>query len=229
MLVLIPTILSENGFAAIPAYVLDAVKSCQCFFVEDERTARRYLKKLWPEMVIDQYRWYRIDPTDHAQRKTLLGELGNGHTVGILSEAGCPGIADPGAELVGWAQEAGVTVRPLVGPSSILLALMASGFNGQQFAFHGYLPVKDPERAARIRELEAEARRKKQTQIFIETPYRNNPLIDALLQVLQPDTRLCIAVDITGTQESIRTRTISAWKKERPAPGKVPAIFLLGV
>ena len=229
MLILIPTILSESGFDAIPPYVVEAVKTCHCFFVEDERTARRYLKKLWPEMVIDQYRWYRIDPADHTQRKTLLQELGEGQTVGILSEAGCPGIADPGAELVGWAQEAGFPIRPLVGPSSILLALMASGFNGQQFAFHGYLPVKDPERSTRIRELEAEARRKKQTQIFIETPYRNNQLIDALLQGLQPETRLCVAVDITGAAESIRTRTIAAWKKERPAPGKVPAIFLIGI
>lgn len=229
MLLLIPTVLSADSYETIPPYVRDAVQSCACFFVEDERTARRYLKKLWPDMVIDQYQWHRIDPADPAQRRVLLDALQQGQHVGVLSEAGCPGIADPGQQLAAWAQEAGYPVRPLVGPSSILLALMASGLNGQAFCFHGYLPLKEPERSARIRELEAEARKKQRTQIFIETPYRNDQLVSALLTACQPDTRLCIAVDISGSGESIRTKPVTAWKKEKPVLGKVPAIFLLGI
>jgi 16S rRNA (cytidine1402-2'-O)-methyltransferase len=159
----------------------------------------------------------------------LLDVLQQGLHAGVLSEAGCPGIADPGQQLVAWAQDAGYVVRPLVGPSSILLALMASGLNGQSFCFQGYLPVKEPERSARIRELDTEAHRKKRTQIFIETPYRNDHILAALLSACQPDTRLCIAVDISGEHESIRTKPIAAWRKEKPALGKVPAIFLLGV
>jgi 16S rRNA (cytidine1402-2'-O)-methyltransferase len=229
MLYLIPTVLSPDRFETIPSYVRDAVQSCAIFFVEDERTARRYLKKLWPEMVIDQFQWHRIDPQDPSQRRTLLDALQQGQQVGVLSEAGCPGIADPGQQLAAWAQEAGHRVKPLVGPSSILLALMASGLNGQSFCFHGYLPVKEPDRSARIRELEAESRKKNRTQLFIETPYRNDHLLSALLACCQPDTRLCVAVDISGDAESIRTRTIAAWRKEKPVLGKVPAIFLLGV
>jgi 16S rRNA (cytidine1402-2'-O)-methyltransferase len=229
MLFLIPTVLSADHYETIPAYVLDAVQSCSCFFVEDERTARRFLKKLWPEMVIDNYTWYRINPDDPEQRRNLLDVLQQGLHAGVLSEAGCPGIADPGQQLVAWAQDAGYVVRPLVGPSSILLALMASGLNGQSFCFQGYLPVKEPERSARIRELDTEAHRKKRTQIFIETPYRNDHILAALLSACQPDTRLCIAVDISGEHESIRTKPIAAWRKEKPAIGKVPAIFLLGV
>lgn len=229
MLLLIPTVLAADGFDSIPAYVRDAVQSCAYFFVEDERTARRYLKKLWPDMVIDNYQWYRIDPADSSQRRILLEALRQGQHVGVLSEAGCPGIADPGQQLAAWAQEAGYRVRPLVGPSSILLALMASGLNGQAFCFQGYLPVKEPDRSARIRELEAEARKKQRTQIFIETPYRNDQLVTALLAACHPETRLCIAADLSGSGESIRTKSIAAWKKEKPALGKVPAIFLLGI
>jgi 16S rRNA (cytidine1402-2'-O)-methyltransferase len=227
MLFLIPAPLSENGLESIPAYLLDTVRSCAIFFVEDERTARRYLKKLWPEMVIDNYEWHRIDAKDPAQKGILLDAMKQGKHVGILSEAGCPGIADPGAQLVAWAQEAGQLVKPLVGPSSILLALMASGMNGQSFCFQGYLPVKEPERSAKIREMESESSRHGMTQIFIETPYRNQAIIDALLQTCRPETRLCIAADITGNAESIKTMTISNWKQAKPAPGKVPAIFLM--
>lgn len=227
MLFLIPAPLSDHDLEAIPAYVRDAVRSCALFFVEDERTARRYLKKLWPEMVIDQFEWYRIDPKESAQKAILLDALKQGKHAGVLSEAGCPGIADPGAQLVSWAQEAGYTVKPLVGPSSILLALMASGMNGQSFCFHGYLPVKEPERTAKIREMESESGRRGVTQIFIETPYRNQAIIEALLQACRPGTRLCIAADITGQTENIRTMPIAAWKQEKPSLGKVPAIFLL--
>ncbi|MCU0380180.1 MAG: SAM-dependent methyltransferase [Chitinophagaceae bacterium] len=226
-LLLIPTVLSDTGYDAIPAYVRDAVQSCGCFFVENERTARRYLKKIWPEMVIDAFQWSRIDPEDHTQQQTLLAALRSGQNVGILSEAGCPGVADPGQVLVAWAQEAGIPVKPLVGPNSILLALMASGMNGQHFCFHGYLPVKEPERSNTLRALEAESRKKNSTQIFIETPYRNHQLAESILSTCQADTRLCIAADITGPAETVRTKKISEWKKDKPAIGKVPAIFLL--
>ncbi len=226
-LYLIPTVLSDDGYDAIPAYIRQAVEACGSFFVENERTARRYLKRIWPGMVIDHYRWYRIDPADHTQKKTLLEELGKGSHVGILSEAGCPGIADPGQQLVAWAQESNYTVKPLVGPSSILLALMASGMNGQHFSFHGYLPVRPPDRIQAIRSIEQDSRKKGSAQVFIETPYRNNQLVDSILQTCQPDTRLCIAVNITGGGESIRTKKISDWKRDKPTLGKVPAIFLL--
>jgi 16S rRNA (cytidine1402-2'-O)-methyltransferase len=226
-LYLIPTVLAEDGYEAIPVYIRLAVQQCGCFFVEHERTARRYLKKIWPEMVIDQYRWHLIDPGDPTQKKTLIEELERCGQVAVLSEAGCPGIADPGQQLVAWAQEAHMMVKPLVGPSSILLALMASGMNGQQFAFHGYLPVQPPERISTIRALEQESRKKGCTQIFIETPYRNNQMINSILQACHPDTRFCIAVNITGAGESIRTKKISDWKREKPSLGKVPAIFLL--
>jgi 16S rRNA (cytidine1402-2'-O)-methyltransferase len=226
-LLLIPTVLLDTGYDAIPAYIRDAVQSCRCFFVENERTARRYVKKIWPEMIIDAYQWNRIDPEDNTQRQTLLAALRSGQNAGILSEAGCPGVADPGQVLVAWAQEAGITVKPLVGPSSILLALMASGMNGQHFCFQGYLPVKEPERSNTLHALEAESRKKGSTQIFIETPYRNNHLVETILSACQADTRLCVAVDITGPDETVRTRKISEWKKDKPAIGKVPAIFLL--
>jgi 16S rRNA (cytidine1402-2'-O)-methyltransferase len=227
ILYLIPTVLAEDGYEAIPAYIRQAVQQCGCFFVEHERTARRYLKKIWPEMVIDNYRWHRIDPEDPTQKKTLLEELERCGHVGVLSEAGCPGIADPGQQLVAWAQDAHMTVKPLVGPSSILLALMASGMNGQQFTFHGYLPVQPPERTHALRAIEQESKKRGSAHIFIETPYRNNQLIDSILQACQPDTRLCIAVNITGGDESIRTKKIGDWKRDKPALGKVPAIFLL--
>jgi 16S rRNA (cytidine1402-2'-O)-methyltransferase len=227
MLFLIPAPLSDHDLQTIPSCVKDAVRSCALFFVEDERTARRYLKKLWPEMVIDQYEWHRIDAKEPAQKAILLEALKQGKHAGVLSEAGCPGIADPGAQLVAWAQEAGCPVKPLVGPSSILLALMASGMNGQSFCFHGYLPVKEPERSTKIRDMESESGRRGMTQIFIETPYRNQAIIEALLKACRPGTRLCIAVDITGSRESIRTLPISAWKQAKPSLGKVPAIYLL--
>ncbi len=148
-------------------------------------------------------------------------------TIGIISEAGCPGVADPGQQLVAIAQEMNIEVKPLVGPNSILLALMASGMNGQQFQFPGYLPIDNPERIKAIKELEAESAKKKCTQIFIETPYRNNQLMEALLKYCHPSTKLCIAVDLTGKKEWIKTKTIADWKKNKPDIHKRPAIFLL--
>lgn len=220
---LIPSLLDENATASIPSYILDAVKNCQVFFVENERTARRFLKKIWKEMVIDDYEWQLVTDTQ-AIFKTRLKE---GKTIGIISEAGCPGIADPGQELIAIAQEANTLIKPLVGPNSILLALMASGMNGQRFQFVGYLPIDSQARIKAIKELETESQRKDCTQIFIETPYRNNQLIDTIVKNCKATTRFCIAANLTGEQEWIKTKTIAGWKNEQVDIHKRPAIFLL--
>lgn len=224
---LIPTVLDEKGLHTIPAYVLDAVKECSVFFVENERTARRYLKQLWREMIIDNYEWFTIHKAEAEVTGQFRQKLKEGKTIGIISEAGCPGVADPGQLLAGVAQEMNATVRPLVGPSSLLLALMASGLNGQQFQFVGYLPIDATQRIKAIKSLEAESQKKNCTQLFIETPYRNNQLIETLLKQCLPGTRLCVAADITGEQEWIKTKTIAEWRKETTDIHKRPAIFLL--
>ncbi|MCG7857565.1 SAM-dependent methyltransferase [Flavihumibacter sp.] len=224
---MIPSFLDENNLQTIPPYVLDAVKQCQVFFVENERSARRYLKMLWREMIIDQYEWFTIHKAEEEVRSQFRQQLQRGKTIGIISEAGCPGIADPGQLLVATAQEMGAIIKPLVGPSSILLALMASGMNGQQFKFNGYLPIDGATRNKILKELEAESVRNNCTQIFIETPYRNNQLVEAILKECRPHSRLCIAVDITGPEEWIITRSIYDWQKNKPDIHKRPAIFLL--
>jgi 16S rRNA (cytidine1402-2'-O)-methyltransferase len=224
---LIPSVLDENGMESIPPYILASVKDCKAFFVEDERTARRYLKQLWREMNIDAYQWFTIHKAEAVVQHSFREILKAGSNIGIISEAGCPGVADPGQLLVATAQEMGAEIKPLVGPSSILLALMASGMNGQQFQFVGYLPIDGHERSKTIKELEAESQKKNCTQIFIETPYRNNQLIEALLKSCKPSTRLSIAVDLTGKQEWVKTKTIAEWKKEELDIHKRPAIFLL--
>ena len=224
---LIPSLLDENGLEAIPSYIIDAVKDCQVFFVENERTARRYLKQLWRDMIIDNYEWFATHKVENEVQNVFKEKLKEGKIIGIISEAGCPGVADPGQLLVAAAQEMNVAVKPLVGPGSILLALMASGMNGQQFQFIGYLPIDNQERIKAIKELEAESQKKNCTQIFIETPYRNNQLIEVLLKICKPSTRLCLAVDLTGKEEWIKTKTIEDWKKEKTDIHKRPAIFLL--
>jgi 16S rRNA (cytidine1402-2'-O)-methyltransferase len=224
---LIPAVISEGATRTIPAYVTEAVKACRAFFVENERTARRFLKSLWKEINIDNYDWFGIHEAENEIRDQFLSELRLGHTVGILSEAGCPGIADPGQILVNTAQEAGVTVVPLVGPNSILLALMASGMNGQHFRFFGYLPIEKQQRAIALKELEQESLKKKCTQIFIETPYRNDQLFETILATCQARTKLCIATEITSAGEQIKTKTISEWKKQKLVLNKKPTIFLI--
>ncbi|MFC0775395.1 SAM-dependent methyltransferase [Terrimonas alba] len=224
---LIPSLLDENGLHTIPAYVLDAVKNCQVFFVENERTARRFLKQLWKEMVIDEYEWFPIHKAEEEAVQTFRQKLKDGKTIGIVSEAGCPGIADPGQLLVATAQEMNVVIRPLVGPNSILLALMASGMNGQQFRFVGYLPIDNQQRMHYIREMEADSAKKNCTQLFIETPYRNNQLLETLVKTCKPSTKLCLAVNITGEKEWIKTKSVADWKKEKIDIHKQPAIFLL--
>jgi 16S rRNA (cytidine1402-2'-O)-methyltransferase len=223
---LIPSLLHEEGLRSIPSYITGIVKQCTVLFVENERTSRRYLKKLDKEIVIDNYEWFTMtndDPNTDSFRKKIKEEK----TIGIISEAGCPGIADPGQQLVAIAQELNIEVKPLVGPNSILLALMASGMNGQQFKFAGYLPIKNPERNNAIKELESESAKKNCTQIFIETPYRNNQLMEALLLICQPLTKVCIAVDLTGSTELIKTKTVGEWRKSKPDFHKRPAIFLV--
>jgi 16S rRNA (cytidine1402-2'-O)-methyltransferase len=224
---LIPTVLHEEGLETIPPYILDAVKDCQAFFVENEKTARRFLKKLWKEMVIDDYQWFTIHKAEQEVKQQFVQILQSGKNIGIISEAGCPGIADPGQVLVQAAQQANIIVKPLVGPNSILLALMASGMNGQCFQFHGYLPIDSLERKKKLKELEADSHKRDCTQIFIETPYRNNPLIREVLESCREETRFCIAVDITASSESIRTQNIQQWKLAVPDIHKRLAIFLL--
>jgi 16S rRNA (cytidine1402-2'-O)-methyltransferase len=225
---LIPSVIDDRAPATIPAYVVDAVKACNVFFVENERTARRFLKSIWKEMVIDDYEWHVVHKAEQAVRSVFTTALKNNKTVGIISEAGCPGIADPGQILVAAAQAAGALVKPLVGPSSIILALMASGMNGQHFRFTGYLPIDNAARIKAVKNIENEAISKHCTQIFIETPYRNNQMLDTLLKTCNPLTRLCIAAALTSPEEFIKTRSIAAWKKDKPDLHKKPAIFILG-
>ncbi len=224
---LIPTFLDEDALTVLPEYITQAVKTCDVFFVENERSARRFLKKLWKEMEIDRYDWFVIHKSEESTKTEFLHQVKQGKQIGILSEAGCPGIADPGQLLVAAAHQAGAIVKPLVGPSSILLALMASGMNGQQFQFNGYLPVDAQERNRKIKELEALSQKQSSTQIFIETPYRNQVMIEAILKNGHPDTRLCVAVNLTGKMESIHTKTIEDWRKAVPELQKQPAIFLI--
>lgn len=225
---LIPSVLAESATETIPAYVKDAVGKCQVFFVENERTARRFLKSIWKEMVIDNYTWVLIDKTNNvATLSAFHKHLKENKTIGILSEAGCPGVADPGQLLTEAAHAAGATIKPLVGPSSILLALMASGMNGQQFQFVGYLPIDSAQRIKEIKDLEAESANKKCTQIFIETPYRNNQLLESIIKHGRPTTKLCVAADITGATEFIQTKTLAQWKSKLPDLHKRPVIFCL--
>lgn len=225
---LLPMLLHEEGWEAIPKEVDQWIKSCDVFFVENEKTTRRYFKKIWKEMVIDNYQWFTIHQVEEAQINNFIQILKSGKTIGIVSEAGCAGIADPGQLLVSAAQQLGATVKPYMGPSSILLSLMASGFNGQGFTFNGYLPIDTSERKKKIQQLEQIVTSNGIAQLFIETPYRNNQLLEAILQTCHPTTQLCIGVDITGPTESIKTATIQYWKNNKPELHKKLAIFILG-
>lgn len=223
---LIPSLLYENAVATIPAYVLQHVGECHVFFVENERTARRFLKKMDASIVIDNFQWHTMEEEGASQM--FLQYINAGKVIGLISEAGCPGVADPGQQLVALAHKQQVKVVPLVGPNSILLALMASGMNGQHFQFAGYLPIEKEKRNKEIKKFESDSRVRNCTQIFIETPYRNNALMQSFLELCDPHTRLCVAVNITAPQEFILTRSIKEWKSV-PLPNlhKQPAIFLL--
>jgi Predicted methyltransferases len=224
---LVPSLLDETAIHTIPHYIIDTIKQCQVIFAENERSTRRYLKKIFPQIIIDNYDWFTIHNIENEQVNIFKQKIEEGKNIAIISEAGCPGVADPGQILVKAAYELDAIVRPLVGPSAILLALMASGMNGQQFQFVGYLPIEITERIAKIKELEEESVRKKCTQVFIETPYRNNQLMETILKICRPSTLFCIASELTSKNEFIKTRSIEAWKSHKTDLHKKPAIFLL--
>ena len=229
VLYLIPVTLGETRHSLVfPDYNRKVVLSLKHFIVENVRTARRFLKRMEPGLVIDDLHFMELN--EHTLQEgvsQMLAPMERGESVGLMSEAGCPAVADPGAEVVAIAQHKGYRVKPLVGPSSILLALMASGFNGQNFAFHGYLPVDNDGRIERIKSLEARMYAENETQVFMETPYRNNKLLAEIIRICRPATRLCIAANITCDNERIQTLTVKEWAKRLPDLNKKPVIFLI--
>ena len=228
-LFLIPVTLGETPVdQVIPAYNTGVIAHLKYFIVENVRSARRFLKACNPDIEIDALTFYELNKhTDRNSISHYLLPMTMGESVGVISEAGCPAVADPGADVVAIAQQKGYKVVPLVGPSSILMAVMASGFNGQSFAFHGYLPIDQNERARRIRQLEARAYSEDQTQLFIETPYRNRKMADEILQHCNGATMLCIAMDISCEEEYIVTRSVKEWKGKLPEMHKRPCVFLI--
>lgn len=228
-LYLVPNALGgDDPYQVIPDKVLEIMRNLDYFIVENERNARRFLIKCGYQKSIDNIKFFILNKhTPRNEINTFLNPCFDGQDMGIISEAGVPGVADPGMEITSMAHKRKIDIVPLSGPSSIIMALMASGMNGQQFCFHGYLPVKTPERKNKIRQLESEAKKTGYTQLFIETPYRNNALLDSLKATCRPDTYLCIACDITMPTEYIRTMKIKDWKKERVDLKKRPSIFLL--
>lgn len=229
-LYLIPVTLGNTPISQVlPAYNRHIILGLRHFVVEELRTARRFLKQVDKSIDIDSLTFYPMGKhADESLFSSYLSPLRQGESVGLLSEAGCPAVADPGALLVAQAQREGLRVVPLVGPSSILLAVMAAGFNGQSFAFNGYLPIDEVQRAKRIKQLEARSLSEGQTQLFIETPFRNEKLFRDLLKACSPQTMLCIAAGITTSVEFIRTKSVAQWSKEGlPDIHKVPTIFLI--
>lgn len=214
----------------LPSYNHDIIMGIRHFVVENVRSARRFLRLVDREFPIDDSEFYEIGKhADERQFSQYLQPLVDGKPMGVISEAGCPAVADPGADVVAIAQRKGLRVIPLVGPSSMIMAVMGSGLNGQSFAFNGYLPVDPSDRAKKLKALETRAWNESQTQLFIETPYRNQKMFQTLLSALRPQTRMCIAAGITTEEEYIRTHTIQEWKRQQlPDLSKVPAIFLIG-
>ncbi|MBC7417080.1 MAG: SAM-dependent methyltransferase [Pedobacter sp.] len=227
-LFLIPVPLAEEAaHKTFTPFLVDTINQIDTYIVENSKTARKFLKEAGlktPQKDLIVHDYGKHNRSDLNQ---FFTELRAGKNVGLMSEAGCPGVADPGAEIVAEAHRRNIKVVPLVGPSSILLALMASGFNGQSFAFWGYLPIDNEQRSKRIKDLDLSASRYKQTQIFIETPFRNNPLLAEVLKSCKPDTKLCIACNLTGEDEFIKSQSIAAWRKEEIDLHKKPCIFLL--
>jgi len=227
-LFLIPVPLAEEvAHKTFTPYLVDTINQIDTYIVENSKTARRFLKEAGlktPQKDLVVHDYGKHNRTDLGQ---FFTELKAGKDVGLMSEAGCPGIADPGADIVAEAHKRGIKVVPLVGPSSILLALMASGFNGQSFAFWGYLPIDKEQRTKRIKDLDLSASRYKQTQIFIETPFRNNQMLEEVLKSCKPNTQLCIASNLTGEDEFIKTQSVYNWRKEELDLHKKPTIFLL--
>ena len=229
-LYLLPVTLGDTAIdKVLPAYNAGIIREIKHFIVEDVRSARRFLKKVDREIDIDTLSFYPLNKhTSPEDISGYLNPLAEGHSMGVISEAGCPAVADPGADVVAIAQRRNLKVVPLVGPSSIILSVMASGFNGQSFAFHGYLPIEPNERSKRLKELEGRIYSEHQTQLFIETPYRNHKMLDDILKACRPQTQLCIAANITCEGEYIKTRTVMEWKGTAlPDLSKIPCIFLL--
>ena len=225
---LIPSSLGEDSPDFFSDFTKQIIDTLDFFIVENERSARRFLRSVGFKKNFEEVEMLKIDDDKNfLPDKKLLQHFIDGKNAGVISEAGCPGIADPGSALVRWAHQNKIAVVPLLGPSSIFLSLMASGLNGQQFSFHGYLPVSSSERKKKLRQLEEESQRKKQTQIFIETPYRNDSLLKDILESLTPSTLLCIASNITQADEFIFTQRISDWRKQIPDLKKKPTIFLM--
>lgn len=228
-LYIIPTWLSDDAIHVIPAYVIDIINSLDEFVVENEKSARQFLKKAGYKKPLQEVLFHLLNEhTRPVEIRELIKPLLEGKNIGLLSEAGCPGIADPGAELVQAAHKNNIAVIPLAGTSSVILSLMASGLNGQSFSFAGYIPKERMARIKALKEMEKIAVTKNQTQIFIEAPYRNQHLLDDILQNCNQDTMLCIACEITGANEFIKTKSIHEWKKKIPEINKRPAIFLIG-
>jgi 16S rRNA (cytidine1402-2'-O)-methyltransferase len=223
-LYLIPTVIAEGANNTIPPQVLAVLPSIRIFLAENVRTARRFLSSLKIYDSIEDLTFHVLDK-DTVDIAGLIKPIQD-QNIGVISESGCPGIADPGARAVEYAHANNIPVVPLVGPSSLLMALMASGLNGQHFAFHGYLPIDTREAVDQLRALENESKKKSQTQLFIETPYRNNQLFELMLKTLQKTTLLTVAIDITGKNESIRTQTVAKWQSNKITWPKEPAVFL---
>lgn len=227
-LFLIPSVIAHEQNDTIPAVVCEAIKSTTIFLVEDVRTARRYISSLKLGLTIEELKFEVLDKkTKDNKIAGLMHGLLKGKNIGILSESGCPGVADPGAKAVEWAQKKKIEVIPLVGPSSILLALMGSGFNGQKFCFHGYLPIDKKDLEKELKRLESESRKFNQTQIFIETPYRNNQMLEMLTRANSNETQICIAKNITAPDQVVVTKSIKQWRNEAIDLHKIPTVFLL--
>ncbi|MCI1647935.1 MAG: SAM-dependent methyltransferase [Bacteroides sp.] len=228
-LYLLPVTLGDTLLEnVLPPYNKEVIHGIRHFIVEDVRSARRFLKKVDREIDIDALSFYPLNKhTSPEEISDYLKPLDEGFSMGVISEAGCPAVADPGADVVAIAQRKNLRVVPLVGPSSIILSVMASGFNGQSFAFHGYLPIEQEERIKKLKALEQRVYSEHQTQLFIETPYRNNKMVEDILQACRPQTKLCIAADITCGDEYIRTKTLQEWQGKIPNLSKIPCIFLL--
>ena len=228
-LFLIPTVLAEGtSQSVISPQIREIIPRLDYFLVENVRTARRFISSLKLGISIDSLHFEVLDKsTSSGDIEALMLPLLSGKDIALMSEAGCPGIADPGSLAVAFAHKKGIKVCPLAGPSSMFLALMGSGFNGQSFAFHGYLPIQRQERTQALKALEIESRKLNRTQIFMETPFRNMQLFEDCLESLHPDTLLCIAKNLTGADETIQTKSIIQWKKEKPELHKVPVVFVL--
>ena len=228
-LYLLPVTLGETPIEKVlPACNKEIILGIKHFIVEDVRSARRFLKKVERSINIDELTFYPLNKhTSPEDISGYLKPLTEGNPMGVISEAGCPAVADPGADVVAIAQRKNLKVVPLVGPSSIILSVMGSGFNGQSFAFHGYLPIEPNERAKRIKTLEQRVYSENQTQLFIETPYRNHKMMEDIIKNCRPQTKLCIAANITCEDEFIKTKTIKEWQGKLPDLNKIPCIFLI--